>query len=672
MPSCCAGSILSDVTPSQPLPRWWREPWWARLTLLGIVVAATVLMTWNLSKGGDFSFYEAAARSMSESWRALLFGTFDPAATVTLDKLAGFAVPQALGIRLFGMQTSSVALPQVIEGIVTILACAVVGLRWGGRGLGLVAAAAAASTPIFVSMFGHPMEDGLLTMALAVALVWWQRAILTGRWWPLLVAGLFIGVGFQAKMMSAWFVLPGLIVATFLAVAGARRAWGRAAALTGSSVVASLSWMFLLALTPAGARPFIDGSTDNDVFAMVFGYNGLDRVLPDAVAGAVGSHPTDGGILGALMLAAQGSAANGGSGGEAASVTKLLESPLVTQIGWLYPAAIAGIVLGAVRWWPRRARPAGPRREAAVRLDRAMLVALLLWTVTSAAFLSAARVPHTAYVAGLGVPLALLAALAWREVVRLRSAARLWPRLAAPLLLVVQGAWWIYLSIEGRMPVVLVAATVAVWAAGLIAAMVAAARSWHPVRGPRDAVIPALLALAVLCGPIAFSTQVIDSTRDGSGGDASVGVSAKSPHPDEAFTPSAWSPWGGEPSMSPALTNLVQTAQKDGGGVDGRPLFVSDSWALSAPVIVATGDSVLTDGGYSGSAPVFTESALRSLVTSGRAHLFVIGSRTKKGDPVRALVRDDHCRSENTWDLTAPKEGGETFGVTSFTLYSCT
>ncbi|WP_424711636.1 ArnT family glycosyltransferase [Microbacterium sp. SLBN-111] len=659
------------MTPPVPLARWWREPWWARLTLLGIVVAATVLMTWNLSKGGDSSFYEASARSMSESWRALLFGAFDPAATVTLDKLSGFAVPQALGIDLFGMSTSSVALPQVVEGVVTILACAVVGLRWGGRGMGLVAAAAAASTPIFVSMFGHPMEDGLLTMALAVALVWWQRAILTGRWWPLLVAGLFIGVGFQAKMMSAWFVLPGLVVATFLAVAGARRAWGHAAALTASSIAASLSWMFLFALTPAGARPFVDGSTDNDIFAMVFGYNGIDRLVPNAVAGAVGSHPTDGGILGALMLAAQNSAANAGSGGEAASMTKLLESPLVTQIGWLYPAAIAGIVLGAVRWWPRRARPAGPRREAAARVDRAMLVALASWTVVSATFLSAARVPHTAYVAGLGVPLALLAALAWREVVRLRAAARLWPRLAAPLLLVAQGAWWTYLSVAGRMPLLLVAATVAVWAAGLIAAMVAAARLWHPVRGPRDAVIPAMLALAVLCGPIAFSTQVLDSARDGGGGDAYVGVSPRSAHPDETFTPSAWSPWGGEPSRSPALTQLIQTAQKNGGGVDGRPLFVSDSWALSAPVIVATGDSVLTDGGYSGSAPVFSESALRSLVASGRAHLFVVASTTRKGDPVRALVRDDHCRRDSTWNLTAPREGGEMFGVTSFTLYTC-
>jgi len=661
------------VIPRVPLARWWREPWWARLTLAGIVVAATVLMSWNLSRGGDFSFYEAAARSMSESWHALLFGAFDPAATVTLDKLAGFAVPQAIGIDLFGMSTSSVALPQVIEGIVTILACAVFGLRWGGRGVGLVAAAAAASTPIFVSMFGHPMEDGLLTMALAVALVWWQRAILTGRWWPLLVAGLFIGVGFQAKMMSAWFVLPGLVVATAVAVVGARRAWGHVAALTVSSIVASLSWMLLIASAPAGARPFVDGSTDDDVFAMVFGYNGIDRLLPNAVAGAVGSHAPAGGILGALMLAAQSSAATaaGGSGGEAASVTKLLESPLVTQIGWLYPAAVAGIVLGAVRWWPRRSRTRTLRREASTRTDRAMLVALILWTVTSATFLSAARVPHTAYVAGLGVPLALLAALAWREVVRLRSAPRLWPRLAAPLLLIAQGAWWTSLSVQSRMPPVLVAATVVVWGAGLIAAMVAAARSWHPVEGRRGALVPAMLALAVLCGPVAFSTQVIDSTRDGSGGDASVGVSAKSPHPDEVFTPSTWAPWGGEPSMSPAVTQLVRAAEQDGGGLDGRPLFVSDSWALSAPVIVATGDSVLTDGGYSGSAPVFTESALRSLVSSGRAHLFVVASNSKKGDPVRGLVRDDHCRSEDTWDLTAPKEGGEAFGVTSFTLYSC-
>ena len=112
--------MLWGVTEPLPLARWWREPLWAKSVLAAILAGSALLMTWNLARGGDFAFYEAAARSMSESWRALLFGAFDPAGTVTLDKLAGFAVPQAIAIRLFGMSTSAVALPPVIEGLVKI------------------------------------------------------------------------------------------------------------------------------------------------------------------------------------------------------------------------------------------------------------------------------------------------------------------------------------------------------------------------------------------------------------------------------------------------------------------------------------------------------------------------------------------------------------------------
>ncbi|WP_022878202.1 glycosyltransferase family 39 protein [Microbacterium sp. B19] len=666
------------MTSPVPLARWWREPWWARLTLLGIVVAATVLMTWNLSKGGDFSFYEAAARSMSESWHAMLFGAFDPASTITLDKLSGFAVPQALAIDLFGMSTSSVALPQVVEGIVTILACAVVGLRWGGRGMGLVAAAAAASTPIFVSMFGHPMEDGLLTMALAVALVWWQRATLTGRWWPLLVAGLFIGVGFQAKMMSAWFVLPGLVVATALATVGARRAWGRATVLIASAVTASVAWMAVVSLVPPTARPFVDGSTNDDVFAMVFGYNGLDRLIPDAVAGAVGSHPSGEGLQGlmnAVIAAAHGSAHAAAAHATAAALesyspTKLIEMPLVTQIGWLYPAALAAIAFGIIRWWPRRAGAADPV-IGPDRAHRALFIALVLWTATSATVLSAARVPHTAYVAALGVPLALLTAFAWGEAVRWRSAPRLGARLAAPVLLAAQGGWWTYLSIQGRMPLILVTAAVIVWAAGLTLTLAALARPQRTSeRAPGRRVFPAMLALAMLCGPIAFSSQVVDAARDGDGGDAYVGVRTSSPQADEVFHASPPTPWGGTPGLNAAMSQLVAQARKDGGGTDGGPLFVSDSWAVSGQVIAATGQSVLTDGGYSGDAVVFRERDLRDMIAQGH-HLFVVTSPPRSPDPVRALVKDDHCRSEGTWDLTAPKEGGEMDGVTGVTLYSC-
>jgi len=693
----CDRRILSPVTRPVPLARWWREPLWAKALLGAILVYATALMAWNLSRGGDFSFYEASARSMSQSWQAFLFGAFDPSATVTLDKLSGFAIPQALSIRLFGMSTSAVALPQVVEGLVTVLACAVVGLRWAGRGAGLVAAAAAASTPVFVSMFGHPMEDGLLTMALAVALVWWQRAVITRRWWPLVVAALFVGVGFQAKMMSAWFVLPGLVLATVVAFSarrtvpegalpragtavpqqpGATRsrfalgaALVRATVLGGVSVVASIAWMVVVEVLPASARPFIDGSTDNDVFAMVFGYNGLDRFVPGAVPGAVSGRTGD-----ALHTAAGGAhdvtrtamtwtheavgAAAGGSG-STDSVTKLFAPPLVSQIGWLYVAAFAGIALGLWRWWPRRGRPATDRAGFAT------LVAVVVWLATAVAVLSLARVPHTAYVAGIGVQLALLAAVAWRECVRLLRAPRRWQRLVPAALAVVQGAWWVVLAVGSRMPSAMAVTMFALLAIGVVLLVAAGLRV--RVVSRRRGIAPAALAVALLCGPAVFSAQVVDAGRDGSGGDAYVGLKTPS---NEVFHVSTPAVWGGEPTLSPPVTQLVDRAEAEGAGTGGAPLFVTDSWAISSQIIAATGDRVLTDGGYSGSVPVFTESALATMVRTGGPRLFVVQTGAPPSDPVRQLVTADHCAQQQWWtDQTRPEPGnGKASG---FALYAC-
>jgi hypothetical protein len=42
-------------------------------------------------------FYGAAARSMSESWHDFIFAAFDPAGTVTVDKLPGALWVQVTG-----------------------------------------------------------------------------------------------------------------------------------------------------------------------------------------------------------------------------------------------------------------------------------------------------------------------------------------------------------------------------------------------------------------------------------------------------------------------------------------------------------------------------------------------------------------------------------------------
>ncbi|WP_058727329.1 ArnT family glycosyltransferase [Curtobacterium oceanosedimentum] len=678
--------------------RWWHQTVAQRATLAAIVVLGAVLSSWNLARGGDSSFYAAAARSMSESLPAFLSGSFDPGATVTLDKLAGFAVPQAISIHLFGMSTASLALPQVLEGAITTLAVSVVVLRWLGARAGLVAAALAASTPIFVSMFGHPMEDGLLTMSLAVALVWWQRAALTRTWWPLLLAGLFVGVGFQAKMLQAWLVLPALVLATVVATAGPGRRWRRAvghvAALVGAAVVASLSWSVVLGLLPTGDHPYFDGSTDDSVFAMVFGYNGVDRFLPGLWPGAVSALGAAVGHVG-THVADTWRTATAGRGGGDHSLLQLFSPRYASQVGWSWPAALTGIGIGAARWWRRRSG-----REAL--LPAATLVALVVWLVTAVAVLSVLRLPHTAYVAGIGAQLAALGALGWWGAAGFVNAADRRLRLVPVGLLVVQGAWWAWLARASSEPALLGTVAVGVTVVALVVLVVRWRRSDPTVPSTRwRRTAAGVLVAAVVLGPACFSLQVLDAARDGSGGDASVGVGQGAfarggGTSDRAFAlgrggTGGWSA-GGRSSVPAAFTistpdvvgghtrlpadeaALVDVAQRAGGGQDGAPLFLTDSWRIAADVIGDTGDEVLTDGGFSGRVPVFTAAQVESIVRSGRTHLLVVASGTAATDPVRRTGADLGCRVVQRWGSTfADAAPGRSFGggATSFALERC-
>jgi hypothetical protein len=71
-----------------------------------------------------------------------------------------------------------------------------------------------------------------------------------------------------------------------------------------------------------------------------------------------------------------------------ASLTKLIDPLYVTQVGWLYPIAIAAIVFGLIQWWPRRA--------SAPSASFAMLGVVSVWLITATAVLSVAHTPHTA------------------------------------------------------------------------------------------------------------------------------------------------------------------------------------------------------------------------------------------------------------------------------------
>jgi 4-amino-4-deoxy-L-arabinose transferase-like glycosyltransferase len=498
--------------------------------LLGIAAFALLLYAWHLKDAGLAPFYSTAVKSMSVSWKAFFYGAFDPAATITIDKLAGSFLPQALSARIFGFHPWSLALPQVIEGVVSVLVMYRVVRRWSGVVPGLLAAGIFAITPVAASMFGHSMEDGALTMCLVLAADAYQTAVLEARLRPLIGAGVWVGLGFQAKMLQAWMVLPALAVGYLICAPTSwrRRLWqlGTAGAVM---LAVSLSWIALYTFTPAQDRPYVDGSTSNSAFAMVFGYNGLERFGIN-VPGAVSSGPGITGGTRALGRAAtqlgagrtSGLAAAGGPGGPTAAgggaphvgggLTKLIGSGFGPEIAWLLPLALLTLLFGLLA--SRRAR----------RTDqyRAGLIMWGTWLVTFGVIYSIMSViPHTAYVAALAAPLAALSGTGIVMFARwYRSGdARGW---VLPAAIAIEVGWALYLW--SGYPTFLPWVKSLIVAAGVIAvaALVFARLSRATSRKLAIAALAAGAAV-MLAAPATWASSVLDTRYAGSSFDASAG-----------------------------------------------------------------------------------------------------------------------------------------------------
>jgi 4-amino-4-deoxy-L-arabinose transferase-like glycosyltransferase len=562
---------------------------WACPAVVAVAAVAALLYARNIAASDFVPYYSAAARSMSGSWLAFLYGSFDPAGSITLDKIPGFLWPQALSARVFGFHAWALVLPQVVEGVVAVVAMYVAVRRWAGAAAGVLAAAIFTLTPVAASMFGHAIEDGALTMCSVLAAAAWQPAVETARLRALLLAGLLVGLGFQAKMLAAWAVLPAFAV-VYLAAAPAplrRRLWHLG--LAGAVVVAvSAAWMLLVALTPAADRPFVDGTTSNDVFAMVFGYNGATRF---GVLGLAGAITPDFGHLPAV--------ATGG--------LKLLDPRIATQIGWLYPLAVAALAIGL---WERRGQP---------RTDpvRAGLLMWGGWLAVTAGVYSAGTIIHTAYVAALAPP---LAALGGFGIVRLWQAfraggARGWP-LPATAAVTLAWAGWLSSRYPAFLPWVTPGAVVL--AAGGIAA---AARA----RGRLALAGLACVVVAMVATQAAWAASALDPRYDGEVLDASAG-------PSGIFDVVA-------PDVATASRERVDGVTYAGAGIGLGPLTPQQRTTLNyleahrdgATYLVATqsvamatlyirdsGQPVLLVGGFTGRAPFPTLARFQELVASGQ------------------------------------------------------
>ena len=465
------------------------DPRWARPALLGLLALTAILYTAGLSRNGWANdFYSAAVQAGATSWKAFFFGSFDSSSFITVDKTPASLWVMELSVRVFGLNSWSVLLPQAAEGVAAVGLLYAAVRRWAGPAAGLIAAAALACTPVATLMFRFNNPDALLVLLLTAAAYAMVRAIESGRTRWLVLAGALLGLGFLAKMLQAFLVLPGF--ALVYLVAGPPRLARRCGQLLAGGaalLVAAGWWVAIVMLTPAADRPYVGGSTNNSILQLALGYNGLGR-LDGNETGSVGPGAGHG-----------GSAAFSG----AAGLGRLFGADMGGQISWLLPAAL--ISLAGLVWLTWR-RPRTDRLRAAALLWGGWLL------VTGLVFSYMNGIIHPYYTVALAPAIAALAGLGAVAAWRARAALGVRLALAASVLVT---AWWADQLLD-RSASWLPWLRVVVVACGLAAAAVIVAGHWAggPARAVLGAVLP-LTLLAGLAGPLAYSLDTAGTAHTG-------------------------------------------------------------------------------------------------------------------------------------------------------------
>ena len=596
-------------------PRWrrfltpWRspadQPAWARPALLALAAVAAVAYGWGMARASVEPFYGAAARSMSESWHDFIFGAFDPAGTVTVDKLPGALWVQALSLRVFGFHIWALVLPQVVEGVLTILVLYRAVRRLAGPAAGLIAAAVLAVMPITVLLSRGNVSDSLLILLLVLAADATSAALLTGSLRQLLFAGLWVGLAFQAKMIQAWLALPALAAAYLLAAPAAKlRTRCAHVALAGLvTVVVSLFWMTAVSLVPSQHRPYVDGSPDDSVYTQVFDYNGLGRLT--------GNWATLAGPPSPLVVAAveSGRLLNAETMGIKASWHRLLAGPFAAGSGWLLPAAIVG-ALGVLISRRRQGRR-DPLRAAVVLWGGWWLILGVFFSVGTYlnSYYVAALIPAVAALCGTGI--AACGPRPWSARVRLIVAATV-------LGCVGYGAYLMSGTASGPVELTLVALVVAAAAVGQLL-LPASGKAGHLTA-------VAFAGTAVLLLPAAASVSCVIR---GLGPFDTPFESSKTAHNNQALAAAA-----------PAFTRAVQRLELQTPPADA--LFGTDTSGLAENYILYSGREVLPIGGFLGNVPAPTLATLQADISRGYVRGFVLPVSPPGPDP-RVRWIESHC-----------------------------
>ncbi|MEO6086193.1 MAG: glycosyltransferase family 39 protein [Umezawaea sp.] len=570
----------TTVAPVVPSPQ--RDPQWVRPAFFALLAATAVLYLWNLSASGyGNGFYAAATQSATQSWKAWLFGSLDSGNVLTVDKPPAFLWVSGLFARIFGFSSWTVLAPQALEGVAAVGLLYATVKRTSGPVAGLLAGAALALTPVATLVFRFNLPDALLVLLMIAAAYCTVRSLEKASALWIALAGVAIGFAFLTKMGQALLVLPALgLVYLIAAPTGLGK---RLLHLLGAAVAMTVSagWFIVLVeLWPADSRPYIGGSTNDSLWELAVGYNGLGRLFGQGPGGGGG-----------------GMAGGGNTGfGGAAGIGRMFGASFGNEVSWLLPAALIGLVAGL--WFTRRA-PRTSRTRAA----------LILWggwmVVTALVFSFMSGIIHPYYTVALAPGIVGTVAVSGRELWRGRAHTPARITLAA---MVAATGFWSF-ALLNRVPEWLPFVRWTVAALTVVVATVIVLG----VTQAKKAVLTGLL-VAGLLGTVSYSVATAAATHSGS-----IPVSGPADYVSGGMGGGMGGP-GEETSGSGELTKLLQAT-------DTTWAAATVSSQSAASLELSSGKAVIGIGGWSGSDPAPTLAEFQQYVADGKIGYYVSGGR---------------------------------------------
>ncbi len=613
---------------------------WERPSFLGLLLVTGILYVWNLaSSGWANSFYSAAVQAGASNWEAFFFGSSDAANSITVDKPPMSLWFMDLSVRLFGLSSFSILLPEALMGVATVAVVYLTVRRSFSARTALLAGGVLALTPVAALMFRFNNPDALLALLMSLAVYFTVRGIQSGKLRWVLWAGVMVGFGFLTKQLQAVVILPALAGIYMIAAPGNwwRRVWHLLLALA-AVVVSAGWWVAIVELVPASMRPYIGGSQTNSFLELIFGYNGFGRLTGNETGSVTGG----GGA---------GGTATGGMWGST-GILRMFESATGGQISWLMPAAL---VLALVAFIVMRGR----RTD----LRRATLMIFAGWfVITALTFSFAEGIFHDYYTVALAPAIAGTVAIGASVLWSYR--AELWSRIIAAVVVLGTTTWGFVLLSEASdwLPwlkwVVVVLGVVG-------AVLLLLPQILLPLRGRRMTGATIAVALtASLLAPAAWTLQTVLTGHSGSivtagptvagamsggfgGGGAPGAAGGRGGFGGGQGAQAGGAPRGAAPG---AQTGQAPTGTRGGFGGGGNSLLNSGTvsaaltkllkmdassykWVAAAVgsnsaagYQLATQEAVMPIGGFNGSDPSPTLAEFTADVAKGYIHYFIGGT----------------------------------------------